>query len=94
MDAEQEAARAKELRRLNASAKGFCTQFVSSGNTLIQALPLYEGGSTTSRRQTIDEAIARIRLQADKVHDAYQRIPARTATRRATALSSATMANL
>jgi hypothetical protein len=72
--AEQEAARAKELTRLNASAKGFRSQFVSSRNTLVQALPLYEGGPTTSRRQTIDEAIARIGLQADKVHDAYQRL--------------------
>jgi hypothetical protein len=35
---------------------------------------LYEGGPTTSRRQTFDEAIARIGLQADKVHDAYQRL--------------------
>jgi hypothetical protein len=72
--AEQEAARAKELTRLNASAKGFRTQFVSSRNTLVQALPLYEGGPTTSKRRTIDEAIARIGLQADKVHDAYQRL--------------------
>jgi hypothetical protein len=72
MDAGQEAARAKELKRLNASAKGFRTQFVSSRDTLIQALPLYKGGPTTSRRRIIDEAIARIGLQADKVHDAYQ----------------------
>jgi hypothetical protein len=72
--AEQEAARAKELMRLNASAKGFRSQFVSTRNTLVQALPLYKGGPTASRRRTIDEAIARIGLQADKVHDAYQRL--------------------
>jgi hypothetical protein len=74
MDAEQEAARAKELTRLNASAKGFRTSFVSSRNTLIQALPLYQGGPTTSRRQTIDEALSWIGLQADKVNNAYQRL--------------------
>jgi hypothetical protein len=72
--AEQEAARAKELTRLNASAKGFRSQFVSTRNTLVQALPLYKGGPTASRRRTIDEAIPRIGLQADKVHDAYQRL--------------------
>jgi hypothetical protein len=33
--AEQEATRAKELTRLNASAKGFRSQFVSSRNTLV-----------------------------------------------------------
>jgi hypothetical protein len=70
--AEQEAARAKELTWLNASAKGFRTSFVSSRNTLMQALPLYLGGPTTSRRRTIDEALARIGPQADKVHDTYQ----------------------
>jgi hypothetical protein len=70
----EEAARAKELTRLNASAKGFRSQFVRTRNTLVQALPLYEGGPTASRRRTIDEAIARIGLQADKVHDAYQRL--------------------
>jgi hypothetical protein len=41
---------------------------------LIQALPLYHEGATASRQRTIDEAIARIGLQADKVHDAYQRL--------------------
>jgi hypothetical protein len=69
--AEREAIRAKELTRLNSSAKGFRSQFVGSRNTLVQALPLYEGGPTTSRRRTIDKAISRIGLQADKVHDAY-----------------------
>jgi hypothetical protein len=72
--AKQKAARAKELTQLNASAKGFRSQFVSTRNTLVQALPQYEGGPTASRRRTIDEAIARIGLQADKVHDAYQRL--------------------
>jgi hypothetical protein len=72
--AEQEAARAKELTRLNASAKGFRSQFVSTRNVLMQALPLYADGATTSRRRTIDEAITRIGLQADKVHNAYQRL--------------------
>jgi hypothetical protein len=41
---------------------------------LMQALTLYADGATASRRRTIDEAIARIGLQADKVHDAYQRL--------------------
>jgi hypothetical protein len=72
--AEQEATRAKELTRLNASEKGFCSQFVSTRNVLMQALPLYADGATASRRRTIDEAISRIGLQADKVHDAYQRL--------------------
>jgi hypothetical protein len=83
--AEQEAARAKELTRLNASAKGFCithkikkkgfrSQFVITRNVLMQALPLYAEGATASRRRTINEAIARIGLQADKVHDAYQQL--------------------
>jgi hypothetical protein len=40
--AEQEAARAKELTRLNVSAKGFRFQFVSTRNVLVQALPLYQ----------------------------------------------------
>jgi hypothetical protein len=70
----QEAARAKELTRLNASAKGFRSQFISTRNVLMQALPLYADRATASRQGTIDEAIARIRLQADKVHDAYQRL--------------------
>jgi hypothetical protein len=70
--AEQEAARAKELTRLNASAKGFRSQFVSTRNVLVQALPLYADGTTASRQRTIDDAILKIRLQADKVHDAYQ----------------------
>jgi hypothetical protein len=72
--AEQEATRAKELTRLNASAKGFRSQFVSTKNMLMQALPLYADGATASRRGTIDEAIVRIGLQADKVHEAYQRL--------------------
>jgi hypothetical protein len=40
----------------------------------MQALPLYADGATANRRRTIDEAIVRIGLQADKVHDAYQRL--------------------
>jgi hypothetical protein len=40
----------------------------------MQALPLYADGATASRRRTIDEAIARSRLQAHKVHDAHQRL--------------------
>jgi ribosomal protein L11 len=71
--AEQEAARANEQTRLNASAKGFRSQFVSTRKVLMQALPLYAEGATARRRRTIDEAIARIGLQADKVQDAYQR---------------------
>jgi hypothetical protein len=72
--AEQEAARAKELTRLNASAKGFGTSFVGTRNTLMQALPLYRGGPTESRRRTIDEALSKIGPQAEKVHDAFQRL--------------------
>jgi hypothetical protein len=72
--AEQEAARANELTRLNASAKGFRTSFVGTRNTLMQALPLYRGGPTDSRRRTIDEALSKIGPQAEKVHDAYQRL--------------------
>jgi hypothetical protein len=53
--AEQEAARAKELTRLNASAKGFRSQFVSTRNVLIQALPLYADGATASRQCTIEQ---------------------------------------
>jgi hypothetical protein len=47
--AEQEAARAKELTRLNAFAKSFRSQFVSTRNVLIQALLLYHVGDTASR---------------------------------------------
>jgi hypothetical protein len=72
--AEQEAARAKELRRLNYSAKGFWTSFVGSRNTLTQALPLYRDGPTESRCRRIDEALSKIGPQAEKVHDAYQRL--------------------
>jgi hypothetical protein len=72
--AEQEAARAKELTRLNASAKGFRTSFVGTRNTLMQALPLYLEGPTESRRRTIDKALSKIGPQAEKVHDAYQRL--------------------
>jgi hypothetical protein len=72
--AEQAAAMAKKLTRLNASAKGFRSQFVSTRNVLVQALPLYADGSMASRRCTIDASIEKIGLQADKVHDAYQRL--------------------
>jgi hypothetical protein len=72
--AEQEAAWAKELTRLKASANGFCSKSVNTRNMLLQALPLYADGATTSRRRTIEEVIARIGLQADKGHDAYQRL--------------------
>jgi hypothetical protein len=70
--AKQEATRAKELTRPNTSAKGFWSQFVSTRNVLVQALPLYADSATASRRRTIEEAISRIGLQAHKVHDAYQ----------------------
>jgi hypothetical protein len=65
---------AKELTRLNASAKGFRSQFVSTRNVLVQALPLYADGATASRRRTIDACLEKIGLQADKVHNAYQRL--------------------
>jgi hypothetical protein len=70
--AEQAAAMAKELTRLNASAKGF--RSVSTRNVLLQALPLYADGATASRQRTIDASLKKIGLQADKVHDAYQRL--------------------
>jgi hypothetical protein len=72
--AEQEAAMAKELKRLNASAKGFRTSFAGSRRTLTQALPLYLDGPTASRRRTIDEALGKIGPQSDKVHNAYQKL--------------------
>jgi hypothetical protein len=72
--AEQEAARAKELTRLNYSTKGFRTSFVGSRKTLTQALRLYRDGPTESRRRAIDEARSKIGPQAEKVHDAYQRL--------------------
>jgi hypothetical protein len=72
--AEQAATMAKELTRLNASAKGFRSQFVSTRNVLVQALPLYADGATASRRRTIDPSLEKIGLQAEKVHDAYQRL--------------------
>jgi hypothetical protein len=72
--AEKAAAMAKELTRLNASAKGFQSQFLSTRNVLVQALPLYADGATASRRRTIDASLEKIGLQADKVHDAYQQL--------------------
>jgi hypothetical protein len=72
--AEQEAARAKELTRLNYSAKGFRTSFVGTRKTLTQALPLYREGPTESRQRTIDEDLLKMGPQAEKVHDTYQRL--------------------
>jgi hypothetical protein len=73
--AEQEAAAvAKELKTLNTSAKGYRTSFTGSRKTLQQALPLYLDGPTQSRRQTIDECLAKIGAQAEKVHNAYQKL--------------------
>jgi hypothetical protein len=72
--AEQEAAMAKELKTLNASAKGYRTSFTGSRKTLQQALPLYLDGPTASRRRTIDECLAKIGPQAEKVHNAYQKL--------------------
>jgi hypothetical protein len=72
--AEQVAAMAKELTRLNASAKGFRSQFVGTRNVLVQALPLYVDGATASRQRTICSSLEKIGLQADKVHNAYQRL--------------------
>jgi hypothetical protein len=69
-----EAAMVKELTRLNASAKGFCSQFVLVRNVLVQALPLCDDGATQSRRRTIDKALDKIGPAADKVHDAYQQL--------------------
>jgi hypothetical protein len=36
-EADEAAAMAKELTRLNTSAKGFCSQFVLTRNVLVQA---------------------------------------------------------
>jgi hypothetical protein len=72
--AEQAATMAMELTRLNASAKGFQSQFISTRNVLVQALPLYADGATASRGHTINTSLVKIVLQADKVHDAYQRL--------------------
>jgi hypothetical protein len=72
--AEQAAAMANELTQLNASAKGFWRQFVSTRNVLVQALPLYADGATASRQRTINASLEKIGLQADKVHGAYQRL--------------------
>jgi hypothetical protein len=74
MDVAEEAAMAKELTQLNASAKGFCGQFVLTRNVLVNALPMYDEGATASRHRTICAAIERIGLQADKVHNAYQQL--------------------
>jgi hypothetical protein len=48
-EADEAAAMAKELARLNASAKGFRSQFLLTRNMLVQALPLYKDGATASR---------------------------------------------
>jgi hypothetical protein len=72
--AEQASAMAKELTRLSASAKGFRSQFVGTRNVLVQALLLYADGATASRRRTIISSLEKIGLQADKVHDVYQRL--------------------
>jgi hypothetical protein len=73
--AEQEAAAvAKELKTLNASAKGYRTSFTSSRKTLQQALLMYLDGPTQSRRRMIDEYLAKIGAQAEKVHNAYQKL--------------------
>jgi hypothetical protein len=72
--AEQAAAMAKELTRLNASAKGFRSRFVGTRNVLVQALPPYNDGATASRQSTICAALDKIGLQAEKVHDAYLRL--------------------
>jgi hypothetical protein len=71
---EQAAAMAKELTQLNASAKGFRSQFVGTRNVLVQALPLYADSATASRQRTISSSLEKIGLQADKVHDTYQRL--------------------
>jgi hypothetical protein len=72
--AEQASAMAKELTRLNASTKGFRSQFVGTRYVLVQALPLYAHGATASRRRTIILLLEKIGLQADNVHTAYHRL--------------------
>jgi hypothetical protein len=47
---------------------------LNSRNVLVNALPLNNEGATASRQRTICAAIDRIGLQADKVHDTYQRL--------------------
>jgi hypothetical protein len=61
-------ATAKELARLNASAKGHHSTFVLIRNVLVQALPLYDDGPTQSRRRTINKALDKIGPTAEKVH--------------------------
>jgi hypothetical protein len=69
-----EAAMAKKLTWLNASAKGYRSQFVLVRNVLVQALPLYDDGATQSQRRTINKALDKIGPAADKVHDTYQQL--------------------
>jgi hypothetical protein len=69
-----EEVKAKELTRLNASAKGHRSQFVLIRNVLVQALPLYDDGATQSRRRMIDKALEKIGPAADRVHEAYQQL--------------------
>jgi hypothetical protein len=69
-----EEAKAKELTRLNASAKGHRSQFLLIRNVLVQALPLYNNGATQSRHRTIDKSLENIGPAAERVHDAYQQL--------------------
>jgi hypothetical protein len=73
-EAEETADMAKELTQINSFAKGFRSQFVLTRNVLVNALPLYDEGATANRHRMICAAIERIGLQADKVHNAYQRL--------------------
>jgi hypothetical protein len=69
-----EAAMAKELTQLKASAKGFRSQFVLVRKVLVKELSLYDNGATQSQCRTINKALDKIGPAADKVHDAYQQL--------------------
>jgi hypothetical protein len=69
-----EEATAKELARLNASAKGHRSAFVLIRNVRVQALSLYGDRPTQSRRRTIDKALDKIGPAAEKVHETYQQL--------------------
>jgi hypothetical protein len=69
-----EEATAKELARLNASAKGHRSAFVLIRNVLVQALPLYDDGPAQSQRLTIDKALDKIGPASEKVYETYQQL--------------------
>jgi hypothetical protein len=65
---------AKELTRLKASARGIPKPVCQHQKRARASTTLYADGARASRRRTIDASLEKIGLQADKVHDAYQRL--------------------